>query len=123
MITEEHTVACHCGRVRIAVRAPLDRVIECNCSTCGKSGFLSWKVAASTTTLLTEKAGLSTYLWHDANGGPHFCPTCGMSIMRTGYPDGIISLNARALVGVNVFTLPIVRYDGRNHMPLGPSDL
>ncbi len=122
-MSEQQTIACHCRRVRIAVRAPIDRVTECNYSTCGKSGFLSWKVAASTTTLLTEKAGLSTYIWHDVEGGLHFCPICGVSMIRTGYPDGIVSLNARALVGVDVFTLPIVRYDGRNDMPPGPSDL
>ena len=122
-MVEEHEIACHCGKVRILVRAPIERIVECNCSTCGKSGFLSWKIPASRTTLLTEKAGLSTYVWRDVDGGLHFCPTCGVAMIRTGYPNGIVGLNARALVGVDVFTLPVVRYDGRTDMPPGPSSL
>jgi hypothetical protein len=31
---------CHCGRVRFRVTAELSRVTDCNCSICGKKGFL-----------------------------------------------------------------------------------
>ncbi|WP_268906753.1 hypothetical protein [Ensifer adhaerens] len=40
--------------------------------------------------------------------------------MRSGYPDNRISINARCIEGVDVFTLEIERYDGRNDMFPGP---
>ncbi|SDA40720.1 hypothetical protein SAMN03159448_00299 [Sinorhizobium sp. NFACC03] len=40
--------------------------------------------------------------------------------MRGGYPDNKISINARCIEGVDVFTLEIERYDGRNDMFPGP---
>ncbi|WP_286161423.1 hypothetical protein [Sinorhizobium sp. NFACC03] len=52
--------------------------------------------------------------------GHHFCPTCSTPIMRGGYPDNKISINARCIEGVDVFTLEIERYDGRNDMFPGP---
>lgn len=41
-------------------------------------------------------------------------------MMRTGYPDDKVSLNARCLEGVDVFELSVTRYDGRNLMHPGP---
>lgn len=93
---------------------------ECNCSTCGRTGFLHWKVAIASVRLLTEKRRLSTYLWREITSGHHFCPTCGTAMMRTGYPDDKVSLNARCLEGVDVFELSVTRYDGRNLMHPGP---
>ena len=116
-------IACHCGAIRIRVQAPLTELTECNCSSCAKSGFLRWKVPARATTLVREEVALSTYVWRDIDCGHHFCPRCGTPILRTGYPDGIISLNARALVGVDVFSLPITRYNGRDDMPPGPQNI
>jgi hypothetical protein len=67
------------------------------------------------------KCGLSTYHWQDADGGLHFCPTCGTTMMRTGYRDGHIALNARCLEGADIFAFEVARYDGRNLMPPGPT--
>jgi len=39
--------------------------------------------------------------------------------MRTGYRDRI-SVNARCIEGIDVFTLEVERYDGRTLMPPGP---
>jgi hypothetical protein len=69
---------------------------------------------------LTQKRNLSTYLWRDADGGTQFCPTCGTAMMRTGYRDRI-SVNARCVEGIDIFTLKVARYDGRNQMPPGPT--
>jgi hypothetical protein len=38
------TLSCHCGAIRLECNAPLERLGECNCSTCGRHGFLHWKV-------------------------------------------------------------------------------
>ena len=115
-----YQLSCHCGGVRLEVDADLADLVECNCSTCGRSGFLHWKVPAEGVRLLTEKRRLSTYVWREITSGHHFCPVCGTAMLRTGYPGDRVSLNARCLEGVDVFRLDIRRYDGRNDMPPGP---
>ena len=119
-MTRPYALSCHCGAIRLEVDAELAALSECNCSTCARSGFLFWKVPVEAVRLVSEKCRLSTYLWRDADGGHHFCPTCGTAIMRTGYRDRI-AVNARCLIGVDIFTLEVVRYDGRNDMPPGPT--
>ncbi|MEY9782356.1 GFA family protein [Sinorhizobium fredii] len=115
-----YRLSCHCGEIAIEVDAELSRLVECNCSTCRRSGFLHRKVDAAAVRLLTEKRRLSTYVWRGLAEGHHFCPTCGTAILRSGYPGDRVSLNARCIEGVDVFTLEVERYDGRNDMPPGP---
>jgi hypothetical protein len=71
--------------------------------------------------LLTERRSLSVYAWGDLEGH-NFCPVCGVGLLRTGYPNDHVSVNARRLEGVDVFTLPTRGYDGRKDMPPGPYD-
>jgi hypothetical protein len=115
-----HSLSCHCGAIRLEVDAELENLLECNCSTCRRHGFLHWKVPSGAVRLLTEKSGLSTYVWRDVTGGHHFCPTCGAGIMRTGYANNVVSINARCVEGIDVFDLAVRRYNGRNDMPPGP---
>jgi len=115
-----YALSCHCGAIKLAVDAELADLEECNCSTCARSGFLHWKVPVEAVRLLTQKRNLSTYLWRDADGGTQFCPTCGTAMMRTGYRDRI-TVNARCIEGIDIFTLKVARYDGRNEMPPGPT--
>jgi hypothetical protein len=119
MTTPVHTLSCHCGAIRLEVTAELDELMECNCSTCGRHGFLHWKVPLSAVRLLSESRMMSTYLWRDTTGH-QFCPICGTGMIRPGYPGDRVSVNARCIEGVDVFTLKIRRYDGRNDMPPGP---
>jgi hypothetical protein len=39
-----YVLSCHCGAVVLEVDAELREVLECNCSMCGRSGYLSWYV-------------------------------------------------------------------------------
>ena len=114
-----YKLRCHCGAIRLEVDADLAGLHECNCSICGRSGFIHWKVPAEVVRLATPDASLSTYVWRDPNGGQGFCPTCGTPVLRTGYGDRV-SVNARCLDGVDVFDLDVDRYDGRTLMPPGP---
>ena len=114
-----YRLACHCGAIRFEVDAELAGLVECNCSTCRRHGFLHWKVPAGVVKLVTERVRLSTYAWRDLAGGHHFCPTCGTAILRTGYADGVVSVNARCIEEVDVFSLEVRRYDGRKDMPPG----
>ena len=109
------TLSCHCGAIRLECNAPLKDLGECNCSTCGRHGFLHWKVPPSSVRLTTTKQPLSTYVWRAVHEGHHFCPTCGVAICRTG--EDYFSLNARCLDGVDVFELTVERYDGLHDVP------
>ncbi len=117
-----YRLSCHCGGISLEVDADLTGLLECNCSTCRRSGFLHWKVPASAVRLLSEKRRFTTYVWRHATAGHHFCPTCGTSVLRTGYPDDRVSVNARCVEGVDVFELTVRRFDGRREMPPGPLD-
>lgn len=111
-----YALSCHCGAIRLEVDAKLDGLVECNCSTCGRTGFVHWKVPAAAVRLLSERQRLTTYVWRDI-GGHQFCPTCGTGLLRTGYPGDRVSVNARCIEGTDVFELEVARYDGRTDMP------
>lgn len=114
-----YQLSCHCGHVRFEVDADLGGLTECNCSTCRRHGFLHWKVPLRALKMLTEKRAMSVYLWRDVTGH-QFCPVCGTGMLRVGYPNDRVSVNARCIDGIDVFTLDVMRYDGRNDMPPGP---
>ena len=116
-----HTLTCHCGAIRFHVDAELDAVTQCNCSTCRRFGAWHWYVPASSVKLETESVALSGYNWRHLHEGHHFCGTCGTSIMRTGYPDGTIAVNACCIDGVDIFGLDVRRFDGHNKIPPGPA--
>lgn len=115
-----YSVSCHCGAVVLEVDAELQTVGECNCSTCGRSGFLSWYVPAAAVRLVTPKVRLSSYYWRFASEGFHFCATCGNAVFRSWRDD--FSVNARCIRGVDVFALDVRRGNGRCEVPPGPYD-
>jgi hypothetical protein len=106
---------CHCGQVAFEVRGKLESVSECNCSICTKKGYLHWIVPRDAFQLLTPESNLATYKFNTGVARHHFCPACGVAsfyIPRSD-PDKI-DVNARCLEGVDVGTLRINRFDGRN---------
>jgi hypothetical protein len=115
-----YTLSCHCGNIRFEVDAELEKLCECNCSTCRRFGMISWYVPIKAVRLLTEKLRLSRYVWHHLSGGWEFCPICGTTIAFTGYPGGIVNVNARCIEDVDVFELNVERVDGRKLIPPGP---
>jgi hypothetical protein len=50
--------------------------------------------------------------------GQHFCPTCGIAVIRTStqFPPPV-SVNARCLEEVDIAALKIRRFDGRHEYP------
>src|SRR5262249_31737747 len=111
-------VSCHCGNIRLEVTAELSEVVDCNCSICVRSGFLHWYVAPEQVRLESPSRRFSTFVWRSVSGGQHFCPTCGIAVMRTStqYPPPI-SINARCLEEVDLASLTIRRFDGKHAYP------
>jgi hypothetical protein len=113
-----YRASCHCGRIRLEIAGELAEVVACNCSICARSAFLHWYVAPERVTLLSQKERLSTYVWRDVAGGHHFCPTCGIAVIRTStrYPPPM-SINARCLEGVEIDSLKLRPFDGKHLLP------
>lgn len=114
-----YRLSCHCGHIKLVVDHDLEKLLQCNCSTCRRFGAIHWYVPAAAVTLAEPKRSLSTYVWRFVHEGHHFCGTCGTSLMRTGYPDGTIAVNAACIEEVDVFTLEVSRFDGRTKIPPG----
>jgi hypothetical protein len=106
---------CHCGRVRFQVTAELDRVTYCNCSLCSKKGFLHLIVPPTQFELISGKDDLTTYQFNTKVAKHTFCKHCSVHpfYVPRSDPDKI-DVNARCLDGVDVDTLSIKQFDGRN---------
>jgi hypothetical protein len=112
----KYTGGCHCGAVIYEVEAPEDlEVTECNCSICSKSGYLHLIVPKSKFRLLAGHDGLATYTFDTHEAKHLFCKTCGIKsfYIPRSHPDGV-SVNARCLDGVEVDSLKIEHFDGKN---------
>jgi hypothetical protein len=112
----QHRGACHCGRVRFGVDAPIDiDALECNCSICSKSGFLHLIVPRSRFRLLQGSADLATYTFNTGVARHLFCKTCGIKsfyIPRSN-PDGY-SVNVRCLDRATIRQVNVSSFDGKD---------
>ncbi len=106
---------CHCGRVRFRVRAELSGVTECNCSICGKKGFLHLIVARERFELLSGEAELTTYRFNTGVAQHRFCSVCGIHSFYVPRSDpDKIDVNVRCLEGVDLTSLRVIPFDGRD---------
>ena len=108
---------CHCGRIAFAVETDLKQVIECNCSHCAKKGYLLAFVPRGSLRLSTPEDAMATYTFNTHRLRHHFCPTCGCAPFAEGAsPKGepTAAVNVRCLDGVELSSLTIVPFDGRN---------
>ena len=110
-----YTGKCHCGAVVFEVEAPerIERA-ECNCSICGKSGYLHLIVSKSRFRLLRGERELSTYTFNSGVARHLFCKTCGIKsfYVPRSNPDGF-SVNVRCLEP-QPRDVVIAPFDGRN---------
>ena len=113
--TRTYRGGCHCGWISYEVTGALTVAEECNCSVCAKKAYLHWIVAREAFRMLTPPDRLATYTFNTGAAKHHFCPKCGVAsfyIPRSD-PDKI-DVNVRCLEGVNLASLKIEHFDGRN---------
>jgi hypothetical protein len=60
-VTQPYSLSCHRRAIRLEVNAPLDDLVECNCSTCRRFGAIHWYVKQDAMTLREEGQALATY--------------------------------------------------------------
>jgi hypothetical protein len=124
MTLVRHTGGCHCGRVRFEVMAPAQiEVGDCNCSMCGRTGYLHLVVKKEQFRLLSGEDALTNYQFNTKTAKHCFCSHCGIKsfYVPRSHPDGY-SVNARCLDEGTVTGLTFRKIDGRNwekHYPEG----
>ncbi|KAK9774782.1 putative CENP-V/GFA domain-containing protein [Seiridium cardinale] len=135
--------SCHCGAIKIAMKSPPldetydDRVIECNCSICGRYGT-TWVYPRKEFVAVEGEENLTYYKMGRGLFDKGFCKTCAVPIEnrtakiseeqraalpeggRFWYDRGLLhrSLNAKILDGVDLAKLKKERIDGwKNILP------
>lgn len=111
----KHTGGCHCGRVKFEVLAPAEiDATECNCSICGKSGYLHLIVSQAQFKLLRGTEALTTYTFNTGIARHRFCRVCGIKsfYVPRSHPDGI-SVNVRCLDPQTITKIDVTPFDGR----------
>lgn len=105
---------CHCGRVRFEIDVEIGTIIDCNCSICAKKGFLHLIVDPSQVRMLSPADAVSLYQFNTKTAKHYFCPVCGISpyYIPRSHPDKI-DVNVRCLEGVELESLTIVPFNGR----------
>ena len=105
---------CHCGRVRFEIDVEIGTIIDCNCSICAKKGFLHLIVDPSQVRMLSPADAVSLYQFNTRTAKHYFCPVCGISAyyIPRSHPDKI-DVNVRCLEGVELESLTIVPFNGR----------
>ena len=111
-----HRGGCHCGRVRFEVSAPAHlEVSDCNCSICGKAGFLHLIVRADEFRLVAGADALACYTFNTHTAKHLFCSVCGIKsfYVPRSHPEGY-SVNARCLDPETVAGITVKPFDGRH---------
>ena len=106
---------CHCGRVRFRVTADLDRVTYCNCSMCGKKGFLHLIVPPEQFEIVSGQDDLTIYQFNTKTAKHMFCRHCGIHpfYVPRSDPDKI-DVNVRCLDNVDLAAIAPKTFDGKN---------
>jgi hypothetical protein len=116
MARQRYRGSCHCERVRFVVQGDLATATSCNCSMCTKKGFIHLIVPPEDFELDADgRASLATYTFNTGVARHHFCRVCGTHpfyIPRSD-PDKI-DVNVRCLEGVDLQSLQLPTFDGRN---------
>lgn len=123
----KHSGGCHCGRVRFEILAPTKlKVSQCNCSICGKSGYLGLTVPKDKFTLLHGKDCLTAYQFNTGVAKHSFCKYCGIKsfYIPRSHPDAY-NVNVRCLDQETIDNMEIIPFDGQNweqQYPKGRAD-
>ena len=106
---------CHCGKIRFRVRAKFDEALSCNCSMCDKTGFLHLIVAKEDFEFSQGREDLTLYQFNQKIAKHLFCRLCGVKsfYVPRSHPDGY-SVNIRCVDGIDLLTVRITPFDGRN---------
>lgn len=111
-----HRGSCHCGAVEFEVDAPaVIDALDCNCSICGKTGYLHMIVPLARFRLLQGEDALTDYRFGTGVAVHRFCSRCGIKgfYVPRSNPDGI-DVNVRCLNRSTVAEVRVSLFDDRD---------
>jgi hypothetical protein len=108
--------SCHCGRVQFEVDATPTRLSRCNCSICSAKGALYVPIPEISALRITAgEAELTPYQFNTKTATHYFCKHCGVhTFHHPRVAPARWSANARCLRDLDIGSLPITEYDGKN---------
>lgn len=109
-----YTGGCHCGAVRYEVETDLGKILECNCSHCSKKGLLLNFVDKDKFRLLSGADNLAEYLFNKKSIRHLFCTTCGVQSFAEGVTFLKAAINVRCLDDIDVKSLALTPYNGKD---------
>ena len=112
-----YTGGWHCGLVRFQIAAEVASVVACNCSICMKRGALWAFAGADQFDLQSGEDALTDYQFNKKIIHHLFCRRCGVGAFSRGKaPDGrdTVAVNVHCLDGVDINTLKVIPFEGRN---------
>lgn len=110
-----HAGSCHCGAVRFEIEAPAEvEALRCNCSICGRTGFLHLIVPRARFHLLQGQAALTEYRFGTGVARHLFCRICGVKAFYRprSHPEAV-SVNVHCLDRARLRAVTIVDFDGQ----------
>ncbi|TVY82520.1 Centromere protein V [Lachnellula suecica] len=112
---------CHCGAVKFTFNGPkILTAFECNCSICFKKGYKHFFPGPGDLTNIRGEDVLKDYEFAGKTMLHRFCPTCGTPVMgkkHSAPPGRDISINIRTLNDVDIWALPVKKFDGKSIEP------
>jgi hypothetical protein len=111
----KHKGSCHCKKVIFEYESAPGPVLECNCSICKRKGAIWQAVSKENFRILSGQEDLSLYQFGTRTAKHFFCGHCGVSTFSNPRlaPDTWV-INTRCVDDVDLSTLTILPFDGRN---------
>ncbi len=117
MTLKTYQGSCHCGAVRYEVQLDISELTACDCSLCGRTGWLLSFTKADLFELRSGKEQLRDYQFHKRVIHHPFCTICGVHSFSYGNNaegEASYSINTRCLEGFNPEKHPIRTFPGKN---------
>jgi hypothetical protein len=114
-MTTRHEGGCHCGAVRFRVDVEDLRAVECNCSMCGKMGYLHVIVPPERFAILRGEDMLTVYTFNTRVAKHMFCRVCGVHpFYRPRSHPNDWDVNALCLDDGDAARFRVERFDGQH---------
>jgi len=114
----KHKGSCHCQAVTWEAEADISEAMECNCSHCSRKGLLLAFIPADKFELKSGEDNLQEYRFNKKHIAHLFCKTCGVQSFSRGKDqegNETIALNVRCIPDVDIESLKINKFDGKNY--------
>jgi hypothetical protein len=106
--------SCHCGAVKLEIRAAPEEVNDCNCSICRRYGALWAYYSPARVRIVATKGATDCYLWGEKSIEFHRCQNCGCVTHWTPMDQHVdrMGVNARLMAAEILAAARVRRSDG-----------